>query len=120
MKNKQPDKALPVVDASFANEPGDYDLRMLHGRILRDQRKFPAAAQDFYRAAQGKPDSVEAWSELAGALVLAENYAPALGALDRSRRSTAKSRDTCTCAPSCSTRFTNRSLRSKATGASSP
>jgi len=83
VKNKQPDKALPVVDAVLASEPGNYDLRMLRGRILRDQRKFPAAAQDFYRAAQGKPDSVEAWSELAGALVLAENYAPALGALDR-------------------------------------
>jgi len=54
----------------------------LHGRILRDQRKFPLAAQDFFRGTKIKPDSVEAWSELAGALVLAEELPSALGALD--------------------------------------
>ncbi len=83
LKNKQPDKALPVVDEILAASPNDFDVRMLRGRIVRDQRKFPDAAQDFLRAAQIKPDSPEAWSELAGALVMAENYGPALAALDR-------------------------------------
>ena len=83
LKNKEPDKALPVVEQILASDPNLFEVRMLHGRILRDQRKFAEAAQDFYRAAQMKSDSSEAWSELAGALVLAENYPAALGALDR-------------------------------------
>jgi tetratricopeptide (TPR) repeat protein len=83
IKNKEPDKALPVAEQILAAEPNNFDIRMLHGRILRDQRKFPLAAQDFFRGTQMKPDSVEAWSELAGALVLAEEFPSALGALDR-------------------------------------
>jgi len=83
LKNKEPDKALPVVDEIMAASPGDFEIRMLHGRIVRDQRKFPLAAQDFLRATQMKPESAEAWSELAGVLVMAEDYPAALGALDK-------------------------------------
>jgi len=83
IKNKEPDKALPVAEQILASEPNNYDIRMLHARILRDQRKFPAAAQDFFLAAKMKPDSAEAWSELAGVLVMAENYTAAFQALDR-------------------------------------
>jgi len=83
IRNKEPDKALPLAEAILATDPNDLDVRMLHGRILRDQRKFPAAAQDFFRATQTKPDYAEAWSELAGVLVMAEDYPAALGALDR-------------------------------------
>jgi tetratricopeptide (TPR) repeat protein len=83
LKNKEPDKALPVVEQILATDPNNFDIRMLHGRILRDQRKFPLAAQDFFRGTKIKPDSAEAWSELAGALVLAEEFPSALGALDR-------------------------------------
>ncbi len=56
---------------------------MLHGRLIRDQRKFPEAAAEFERATKLKPDAPQAWSELAGVLVMAENYPPALAALDR-------------------------------------
>jgi tetratricopeptide (TPR) repeat protein len=83
LKNKEPEKALPVVEQILAVQPNSFDIRMLHGRIIRDQRKFPLAAEDFFRATKLKPDSGEAWSELAGALVMAENYPAALGALDR-------------------------------------
>jgi tetratricopeptide (TPR) repeat protein len=83
LKNKEPDKALPVVEQILATDPNNFEIRMLHGRILRDQRKFPLAAQDFFRGTKIKPDSPEAWSELAGALVLAEEFPSALGALDR-------------------------------------
>ena len=83
IKNKQPEKALPLVDAILAADPNDFEIRMLHGRILRDQRKFPAAAEDFFRATKIKPDSADAWSEFAGVLVMAEDYPAALGALDR-------------------------------------
>ena len=83
IKNKEPDKALPVVEQILAADPGNFDIRMLHGRILRDQRKFPAAAQDFFLATKLKPDDAKAWSEFAGVLVMAEDYPAALGALDR-------------------------------------
>ena len=83
IKNKQPDKAMPIVEQALAADANNYDLVMLHGRMIRDERKFPQAAQAFFRATQIKPDSAEAWSELAGVLVLVENYPAALAALDR-------------------------------------
>ena len=83
VKNKEPEKALPVVQQALATESKNYDLLMLYGRMLRDDRKFPAAVQQFLVAVQLKPDSVDAWSELAGLEVLLEDYGAALGALDR-------------------------------------
>ncbi len=83
LKSKQRDKALPLVQDLLKDQPNDYELRMLNGRILRDDRKFPDAAQQFFRSTQLKPDSAEAWSELAGVLVMAENYPAALGSLDK-------------------------------------
>ncbi|HYL36528.1 MAG TPA: tetratricopeptide repeat protein [Bryobacteraceae bacterium] len=83
LKNNQPGQALPVVEQLLAADPNDFEIRMLRGRIIRDQRKFPEAAQDFERAVSMQPDSPEAWSELAGVLVMAENYPAALSALDK-------------------------------------
>jgi tetratricopeptide (TPR) repeat protein len=83
LKNKEPDKALPVIENVLAADPNDFELRMLHGRILRDQRKFPQAAQDFLSATKIKPDSAEAWSELASVLVVGDDYPAALAALDK-------------------------------------
>jgi tetratricopeptide (TPR) repeat protein len=83
LKNNQPDKALPVVEQILAADPDNFEIRMLHGRIIRDQRKFPEAADEFVRATKLKPDAPQAWSELANVLVMAENYPAALAALDR-------------------------------------
>jgi tetratricopeptide (TPR) repeat protein len=83
LKNKEPDKALPVIEKVLAADPNDFELRMLHGRILRDQRKFPQASQDFLSATKIKPDSAEAWSELASVLVVGDDYPAALAALDK-------------------------------------
>ena len=83
LKNKEPDKALPVIEKVLAADPNDFELRMLHGRILRDQRKFPQASQDFLSATKIKPDSAEAWSELASVLVVGDDYLAALAALDK-------------------------------------
>src|SRR5580692_939665 len=83
LKNKEPDKALPVIEQVLAADPNDLELRMLHGRIRRDQRKFPEAAQDFLAVTRMKPDSAEAWSELASVLVVAQDFPAALAALDR-------------------------------------
>lgn len=83
VRNKQPELALPLIQEALASEPNNYDVRMLCGRLIRDQRKFPEAAGQFMAATKLKPDSAEAWSELSGVLVLAENYPGALAALDR-------------------------------------
>ena len=83
VKNNQAAKALPVVDQMLATNPNDFEIRMLHGRIIRDQRKYPEAAQDFRLATTLKPDDPQAWSELAVSLVMAEDYPAALSTLDK-------------------------------------
>ena len=83
LKNNEPGKAQPLVEQILATDPDNFEIRMLHGRLIRDQRKFPEAAAEFERATKLKPDAPQAWSELAGVLVMAENYPPALAALDR-------------------------------------
>ncbi|HTC91278.1 MAG TPA: tetratricopeptide repeat protein [Bryobacteraceae bacterium] len=83
LKNNEPNKAQPVVEQILAADPDNFEIRMLHGRLIRDQRKFPEAATEFERATKLKPDAPQAWSELAGVLVMAENYPPALAALDK-------------------------------------
>ncbi len=83
LKNSEPGKAQPLVEQILATDPDNFEIRMLHGRLIRDQRKFPEAAAEFERATKLMPDAPQAWSELAGVLVMAENYPPALAALDR-------------------------------------
>jgi len=85
LRTKQPEKAQAVGARLVAQFPDDVELRMFYGRILRDQRKFADAASQFMAAARIKPDLAEAWSELAAALVIAEQYPQGLAALDRVR-----------------------------------
>jgi tetratricopeptide (TPR) repeat protein len=83
--NKQMDKAIEQLQLAVASDPANYDVRMDLGRELRDQRKFVPAAQQFAAAAKIRPDSVKAWNELAAVLVVNEDYAGGLAALDRVR-----------------------------------
>lgn len=85
LRTKQPEKAQSVAARLVAQALGDFELRMFYGRILRDQRKFGDAASQFLAAASIKPDLAEAWSELAAALVISEQYEQGLAALDRVR-----------------------------------
>jgi tetratricopeptide (TPR) repeat protein len=82
---KQFDKALPLFNESVAGEPGNYNLRMMYGRGLRDNKQYEPAAQQFLAATRLKPDSREAWNELAGMLYMAEKYPESLAALDKAR-----------------------------------
>jgi tetratricopeptide (TPR) repeat protein len=84
-KNKQLDKAQAVAAEAVEASPRDPDLRLFYARFLRDQRKFPEAAAQFAAVAQIKPDSIEAWSELASILVITGQYPQAIAALDRVR-----------------------------------
>jgi tetratricopeptide (TPR) repeat protein len=81
--NKEPVKQLEQISQSVLTSPRDFDLRMFYGRTLRDQRKLVAACEQFLAAAQIKPDSLEAWNELAAALINSDNYTQGLAALDR-------------------------------------
>jgi tetratricopeptide (TPR) repeat protein len=85
VKSQQTAKAEAVLAPAVADAPGDLDLRMFYGRLLRDQRKFPGAVDQFAAAVRIKPDSAEAWSELASVLVIAQQYPQALVAFDRLR-----------------------------------
>ena len=83
---KQFAKALPLLDQSVAAEPGNYALRMMYGRGLRDAKKYDPAAQQFFQATKLKPDSREAWKELAGMLYMLEKFPESLAALDRAHQ----------------------------------
>lgn len=77
------EKAIPLVAKAVAAEPGNLELHMIYGSMLRDQKQYGPAAQAFFAATKIKPDHAQAWSELAGMLILLENYGPAIAALDR-------------------------------------
>jgi tetratricopeptide (TPR) repeat protein len=83
--NHQPDRAFPIIQQLLQTDPNNFELVMLSGKILRDQRKFPAAVAEFQKATQLRGDSPQAWGELADMLVLVDDDAGALGALDRVR-----------------------------------
>jgi len=85
VKEKQLAKAEPLVAQAAAALPQDFDLRMFYGRILRDQRRFLPASEQFSAAAKIKPDATEAWTELAGVLIMAEQPMDGLAALDHVR-----------------------------------
>ena len=78
-------RALEQLQFAVAGDESNFDLRMSYGRTLRDERKFPAAAREFQAAATLKPDSVAAWNELAGVLILANQLDDGLAALDHVR-----------------------------------
>jgi tetratricopeptide (TPR) repeat protein len=83
--NKQMDRAIEQLQLAAASDPSNYDVRMHLGRALRDEHKGLPAAQQFSTAAKIRPDSVEAWNELASILIVNENYVEGLAALDRVR-----------------------------------
>ncbi len=85
VKEKQLAKAEPLAAQVTSAEPADFDSRMFYGTILRDERKFPEAALAFSAASTLKPDSVEAWTELAGVLIMAEQLPQGVDALDHVR-----------------------------------
>ena len=83
VKEKQLAKAVPLIDKSVAAAPDDFELRMFYGRVLRDERRFPSASEQFTAAAKIKPDAVEAWTELANVLIVGDQPLDGLAALDK-------------------------------------
>src|SRR6185369_9657032 len=52
VKQKQLAKAEPLASKGVAAAPEDFELRMFHARILRDERRFPPAAEEFSAATE--------------------------------------------------------------------
>jgi tetratricopeptide (TPR) repeat protein len=68
----------PLVDAA----PKDFDLRMSYGRALLMLRNFPEAQQQFLAAANLKPDSGDAYWQLAVTANENQDYQLAIQALE--------------------------------------
>jgi Tfp pilus assembly protein PilF len=82
----QLDKALPLLEKAVADEPANYDIRMMYARALRDRKQYPAAAGQFLEAAKIKPAEVRTWTELGAMLYLTGDYERSLAALDHARQ----------------------------------
>jgi tetratricopeptide (TPR) repeat protein len=83
VRNNEWAKAEPILQSALAQEQANVGLRVQYARVLRQQKKLAPAAQEFFKAAQLQPENAEHWSELAGVLVLMEQYQQALVALDK-------------------------------------
>lgn len=83
LQNNEHAKAEPLLQAATEQEPLDLELRTNYARVLRQLKKYGPAADQFFQVVKAKPDRAETWSELAGVLVLLEQYDPAMAALDR-------------------------------------
>ncbi len=90
VKSGQTAKAEPLLAQAVASEPTDYELRMYYARVLRDQRKFADAAQQFFAASKLQPDAPQPWNEIAGVMIAAGQYPQALAALDEVRKHNAE------------------------------
>jgi tetratricopeptide (TPR) repeat protein len=83
--DRQLDKAVPLLEKAVAENPSDFDLRMRLGRVLRDLKRFPAAAAQFQEAARLKPGDSRAHSELGAVLYMQGEYEQSLANIDRAR-----------------------------------
>jgi tetratricopeptide (TPR) repeat protein len=83
VEEKQLAKAEPLIAKGVAAAPDDFEVRMFFGRTLRDERKFPLASEQFSAATKLKPEAAQAWTELAGVLIMAEQPVDGLAALDK-------------------------------------
>jgi Tfp pilus assembly protein PilF len=85
LETRDLDKALPLIEKGVAADPGNFDVRMMYGRALRDTRQFSAAAHQFSEALKLKPGDAKAWSDLGGMLYMSGNQQQALAAFERAR-----------------------------------
>ena len=82
-ENNEPAKQIAMLSKAVAENPGNFDIHMALARALRDQRQLIPAANQFLAATKLKPDSAEAWNELAAVLLVHQDYLAGLAALDR-------------------------------------
>jgi tetratricopeptide (TPR) repeat protein len=81
--NQQAERALPLLDKAVAEEPMNFDLRVMYAHALRDRKQYQLAAGEFAAALRVTPEAAHTWDEMGGVLYLAEEYQPALAAFER-------------------------------------
>ena len=86
VRTQQSEKALPLLEQSVAAAPGDYDLRMIYARTLRDRKQFAPAAKQFYEAAKLKPAESKPWTELGDMLYMSGDLPQALAAFEQAAK----------------------------------
>ncbi len=79
----QPAKALPLLEQAVSDQPLNFNLRMMYGRALRDNKQYTPAATQFTEAAKLKPGEPKTWNELGVALYMAGDLRNALAAFDK-------------------------------------
>jgi tetratricopeptide (TPR) repeat protein len=83
MQNKQDEAAKPLLERAVTQEPRNYELRMIVGRMHRDKHEYIPAGEQFLAASALKPESVEALQEAIAVLVPAQQFPQALACLDK-------------------------------------
>jgi tetratricopeptide (TPR) repeat protein len=83
LRTGQPDRSVPLAASILEQEPGNTEIRMFLGRLFRDQKQYAKAAQQFAAVVKTRPESLEAWNELTGMLIVLEQFEPALEGLER-------------------------------------
>lgn len=83
LRDQRPEKSVPLAKGMVDHAPGSLEARMFYGRLLRDQKQYGPAAEQFQAAVRLKPELLETWNELTAVLVLLKQYEAALEGLER-------------------------------------
>ncbi|MCC6537378.1 MAG: tetratricopeptide repeat protein, partial [Bryobacterales bacterium] len=83
LRDKQTPKAAALLESALAADPKNPELLIATAGLHRDQKNFKAAAEQYWRATQIKPESKEAWTGVATMLLSLENYPQATAAFDK-------------------------------------
>jgi tetratricopeptide (TPR) repeat protein len=82
-RSEQAAKALPLFSQLTSDDPANARFRLAYADLLRDSRQFQPSAEQYFAATKLQADSQEAWTGLAGMLLMLEDYPRALGAYER-------------------------------------
>jgi tetratricopeptide (TPR) repeat protein len=85
LRDGRAEESIPLVESILLDAPTNLEIRMFYGRLLRDQKKYNLAGRQFRLVTEAAPANGDAWSELAGMLMLQEQFAEALKALDKAK-----------------------------------
>ncbi len=85
LRNKNPEEAIALAAKLVEAEPGNFDMRLFYGRLLRDQKRYEEALPQFLAAVKVKPAAGDAWNELTAMLLLTKRYEQGLMTLEKAR-----------------------------------
>jgi len=75
---------IDALDKAMRHEPGSFRMHLYRGNFHYHFQEYPEAASFYELAAELKPDSFMAWSNVAASMLNAGRYEEAIPALERS------------------------------------